>query len=204
MSDSGAGFPAVDAVHVARMNTAAGQCVVAFDVSLACGGSVDGEGPSLIERAAEGDAQARDMALQTAGVLGGQPRTIELVIDALVDAKRLATEDNSAVTMPLLLAALVPRLEEAFCPGIDMEWLAQMLLNTRRVERYLLNRVNREVNVRPTEAEIGTMFDFAAAASLDPSDLLDERPLRWVNEQRARWLQQAFSSDGRTGGSLIE
>jgi hypothetical protein len=195
MSQTDKDWPDVDVVHLGRMNTPAGQSVVAFYAGLGGTWSLPEEGLGVIERAAAGDADARAMALRGAAVLGASPLAIELVIEALAEAKETTTDEEPEVTLPTLLAFLVPRLAGAFYPGIDLERFLRALLNTRNLEFYLLNRVNGEEQQRPAEGDAGSLYDYAVAASLLPEDKVGERPLRWVSEQQALWLEQALKAD---------
>jgi hypothetical protein len=194
MSQTDKDWPEADAAHLSRMNTPAGQCVVAFYAGLGGTWSLLEEGPGVIERAAAGDADARAMALRGAAVLGGSPLAIELVIEALAETKGAAADEESEVTVPMLLTFLVPRLADAFYPGIDLDDFVRALLKLRNLEFYLLNRVNGEEQPRPTEGDAWALYDFAARAPLLPEDRLGERPLRWVGEQQALWLEQTLAA----------
>jgi hypothetical protein len=186
---------AADAVHMGRMGTPAGQCVVAFYAGLGGTWSLPEEGPGVIERAAAGDADARAMALQGAAVLGGSPLALELVIEALAEAKNAVDEEEPEITVPILLTFLVPRLADAFYPGIDLEHFVRALLELRNLEFCLLNRVNGCEQPRPSADDARALYDFAASAPLLPDDQAGERPLRWVSEQQALWLEQALQAD---------
>ena len=181
-----------DPAYLSRMSTPAGQCVVAFYAGLGGTWSLPEEGPGVIERAAAGDADARAMALRSAPMLGGSPLAIELVIDALAQAKETAADEGSDVTVPMVLTFLVPSLADAFYPGIDLEPLIRALLKLRNLEFYLLNRVNGEDQPRPAEGDACALYDFAVTAPLLPDDRVGERPLRWVGEQQALWLEHTL------------
>jgi hypothetical protein len=187
-------WPVGDVAHLSRMSTPAGQCVVAFYAGLGGTWSLPEEGPGVIERAAAGDADARAMALRGAAVLGGSPLAIQLVIEALVEAKKTAADEESEVTVPMLLTFLVPSLADAFYPGVDLEHFVRALLKLRTLEFYLLNRVNGEEQLRPAEGDALALYDSATAAPLQPEDRLGERPLRWVGEQQALWLEQTLGA----------
>ena len=184
----------VDADHIARMQTPAGQCVVAFTMGVACTWSAPGEGLGAIERAAAGDTEAREIAMRLSGGLGASPRAVELVIDALTDAKQDAAEASEEVTARQVMVFLLPRLADEFYPGIDLEGFAKALMQVRNLEFYLISRLHGDDLPRPEALAAQALYDFAATVQPLLENPLDTGALRWASEQCACWLDQKLQA----------
>jgi hypothetical protein len=170
--------------------TPAGQSVVALAIALGGTWSLPEEGgPNVIERAASGDSQAQQLARDMSAPLGALPKTVDLVIGALTDARAYAGEDSEEVQMPMLLSALVMRLSAEHYPDVDGLALAEALMSVRNLETYLFRKLDGDTLPEPTEPAARGMYAFAMAAK-DAPDRLADNALAWVMARQADWLEQ--------------
>jgi hypothetical protein len=172
--------------------TPAGQCVVALTIALGGTWSLpEEEGPNVIERAASGDSQAQQVARDLSAPLGALPRTVDLVIGALADARAYASDESDEVQMPILLSALVMRLTGEHYPDVDGLAFAEALMSVRKLETYLLRRLDGDTLPEPTEPAARGMYAFAMGAH-NPPDRLADNALAWVTARQADWLDQSI------------